>query len=248
MNELERDMMLGMINILNIANKAYYNSDTPIMNDEQYNIRLKDLQELEEETGVMFVNSPNCKSDVQSIIKVEQFNKDSLKECKDASEIIKYFNQNEMAIYLDINGSDIVATYVDGYLTDILVNDINIKEEINSAKIPYKIKKDGVYTIKGKLSSGTFYVSDILKGECGNLRDNLSEAKELNFDIAPLWFANGLSSKKIQETIDYVFDYIIEEENLDCNGIIFKFNEKKLSNVLNFVGCYYSNDNNNNNQ
>lgn len=237
MKPIEKDLMLGMISILNQAIEANH-CMAPIMSDENFNMRLADLTEFEDETGVMFISSPNCKSDIQSIITIEEVPKDNLKECRDTVEISECSNQKEMLIYLDINGFDTIAVYTNGYLTKISCNHAGVEEEIWSFNIPYKINKDGSYIVKGKMSytnKPTFYIYDILDGGSGNLKNDLNEAKELNFDIVPFWFANNLNPKKLQNTIDYAFD-CVTEDGLDCNGVIFKFSEKQFSDVLNFVG------------
>lgn len=61
MNEIEFDFMKGMVSILNEAAEAY-KSGKPIITDEQYDMRLEDLKQLEEETGIVFANSPTIKS------------------------------------------------------------------------------------------------------------------------------------------------------------------------------------------
>lgn len=240
MKPIEKDLMIGMVSILNQAIEANQ-CGTPIMSDEHFNMRLADLKEFEDETGVMFANSPNCKSNIQSIIEIKEIVKDNLKECQDVIEIVEYSNQEDMMVYLDIDGSDMTVTYVDGYLTKIKSNDVKIREQINLINLPYKIKKEDTYTIKGKtdlINKPAFYVYDILEGGSNNFRDDLNEAKELNFDIVPFWFANNLNPKKLQGAIDYAFDCAVED-GLDCRGIVFKFSEKKFNNILNFIGCYY---------
>lgn len=61
MNEVEFDFMKGMISILNEAAQAYH-SGKAIITDEQYDVRLEDLKNLEEETGIVFANSPTIKT------------------------------------------------------------------------------------------------------------------------------------------------------------------------------------------
>ena len=234
--------MTSMISILHQAMESKQRG-MPIMEDKYINIRLDDLKQFEDETGVMFVNSPNCNIDMQSIINIKDINKDNLKECQDVAEIVEYSNQEEMIVYLDIIGSDMIATYTNGFLTSIQTNDANAEKNIQSMNLPYKIKKDGVYSVKGKIAitnKPTFYVYDVLEGSSDNLRYDLNKAEDLNFNIVPFWFANNLNSKRLKDTIDYVFDYVAEDD-LGCNGTVFKFNEKKFSNILNFVGCYYAN-------
>lgn len=240
MDSIKKHVMVGMTSILNQAIESK-RCGTPIMEDKYIDIRLADLKELEDETGIMLVNSPNCKLDMKSIICIREINKDNLKEYKDISEIIEYSNNKEMVVYIDIVGSDMIITYIDGLLASVQSNNVDVEKQIKLLNLPYKIKKDGVYTVKGKIShtdKPTFYVNDILDGGSGNLRDDLNEAEEL-FDIAPFWFTNNLNPAKLQSTIDYVIEYIMDDD-LDCNGTVFKFAEKKFNNVLSSVGCYWS--------
>lgn len=241
MKLVEKNLMTGMISILRQAMESKQRG-APIMDDECFNIRLDDLKHLEDETGVMFINSPNCKIDLESIIDIKKEDKDNLKECQSAEEITECFNQKEMIAYLDIAGSNIIATYTNGYLTNIQTNDVNVKKEIQYLNLPYNINKDSVYVIEGKIALAekpTFYANDILKGGSGNLRNDLSQAKELNFDTVPFWCTNNLNSKKLEDAIDYVINYMTDDD-LKYDGIAFKFNEKKFSNALNFAGCHWS--------
>ena len=56
-NQMKFNMMKGMVSILNDASAAYY-SGNPFLTDEQFDARLEDLRELEEETGFVLSNSP----------------------------------------------------------------------------------------------------------------------------------------------------------------------------------------------
>ncbi len=240
MKPIEKDLMTGMISILNQAIESKQNG-TPIMEDKYIDIRLADLKEFEAETDVMFINSPNCKIDLESIVNIKGISKDSLKECRDVSEIIECSNQIGMIVYPDIVGTDIIATYIDGYLISVQSNYGNSKKIVQHINLPYKIKKDGIYTVKGRIAhinKPIFYVNDILEGGSGNLKDDLNEAENLNFDVTPFWFANNLNPKKLKDTIDYAINYV-SDDGFECDGIIFKFSEKKFNNVLNFVGYYY---------
>ena len=57
-NQIELDIMRGMVSILNEASDRYYNGKPLIMSDEQFDARLEDLRQLEEETGFILSNSP----------------------------------------------------------------------------------------------------------------------------------------------------------------------------------------------
>ena len=74
MNQIELDMMKGMVSILNEACDAYYNTGNPIMTDEQYDMRLEDLRQLEEETGVVFANSPTQRVGYRVLTELKEIN------------------------------------------------------------------------------------------------------------------------------------------------------------------------------
>lgn len=57
MNSIEADIMKGMVSILNEAIEAYHNGK-PIISDIQFDTRLDDLKQLEEDTGFVLENSP----------------------------------------------------------------------------------------------------------------------------------------------------------------------------------------------
>lgn len=241
MNSIEKNLMLGMIDILNQAIESK-NNGIPIINDDDIDIRLADLEEFENETNVMFVTSPNCKVDLESIVNIKGIKEDNLKEYKDVSEIVEYFNEKEVLVYLDIVGTDLIVTYTNGCLTNVQSNYGNSKKIIKRLNIPYKIKKDGVYTVKGKVIHDdklAFYVNDVIEGGNGNLKDDLNEVKKLNFDTVQFWFAKKLNQNSLKDTLDYVMNYVADD-NLECDGAVFKFNEKKFNNIMNFNGCYYS--------
>jgi NAD-dependent DNA ligase len=72
MNQIELDFMKGMVSILNDAAESYYNGKAIITN-EQYDVRFEDLKQLEEETGVVFANSPTIKSNKNVSDKINYF-------------------------------------------------------------------------------------------------------------------------------------------------------------------------------
>lgn len=73
MHQIELDFMRGMVSILNEVSEVYYNTGESIITNEQYDVRLQDLKQLEEETGVVFANSPTIKDNQDTIFKAKYF-------------------------------------------------------------------------------------------------------------------------------------------------------------------------------
>ena len=240
MNQIELDMMRGMVSILNEASKAYYNG-SPIMTDEQFDMRSSDLVMLEAETGVVLLNSPYCKIDVQSIIKASEAQNDRLRECQDIKDVIEFFNQKEMVAYIDIDGLDMFITYTNGRIVNIQIDSANdcVLSAICNLDIPYCIPKTADYIIKGKMvisDNPVFYATDIVQGGYNTLNGNLSELKDLGFNVIQNWNVANLNPKSFQSGINYIFEYA-EEDGLPCNGIVFKLNDIEYSKMLNIMSC-----------
>lgn len=216
MNLVERNMMLGMISVLNEASKRQ------ILTKEQYDTRLADLKQFEEETNFAFINSPTCEIEIDSMVKIQNIST-NLKKCNDIEDIIDFANQKEMLVYPRISGVNVEVIYVDGVITELKIGNslINLCD-INN--IPCRINKSGVYIVSGVISfNHNLYVDNVV-ADNSTLKDGLIEAKELGFDVVPHWSATNFNYKNLQSNIDYVFEYAKENEFL-CNGVTFRFND-----------------------
>lgn len=103
-----------------------------------------------------------------------------------------------------------------------------------------KINQNGEYKNSRNLIAGTlnsldttvvsqrrakFIVWDVIEGGSSDkLTDNLNDAESLGFSVVPFWYPVNLESKKLQSTLDYVFEYA-SDEGLPCDGVVFKFND-----------------------
>lgn len=271
MNEIEKDIMLGMINILNQASQAYYGGN-PIMTDAQFDTRLEDLKQLEKETGIVFSNSPTINVGAKILTELNEVIHSvpmlSLEKCHTVEELIKFANNKELVASIKLDGLTCRLTYENGALVrgetrgnGYVGNDVT--EHIKRFKnVPLKIDKKCTYVIDGEciitdddfmevnkngefknsrnLAAGTlsvldtslvakrklsFYAWDVVEGGIANkLKDNLNEAKTLDFDVVPSWIATNLDPKNLQDNIDFVFDFA-KEEGLPIDGVVFKFND-----------------------
>ena len=120
MNAIELDIMKGLVSILNEANDAYYNGKTPIMTDEQFDVRLNDLKQLEEETGFIFSNSPTQNVGYTVLTELKEITHShpmlSLEKCHSVDEIIKFANDKELVASIKLDGLTCSLTYENGVL------------------------------------------------------------------------------------------------------------------------------------
>lgn len=287
MKSIDKEIMLGMISILNQASEAYY-SGNPIMTDSQFDMRLADLLELERETGVVFSNSPTINVGAKVLDNLPEVTHNhpmlSLDKCHSPQEVIEFSNGKELITSIKLDGMTVSLLYENGILVrgesrgdGHVGNDIteHVKQFLN---IPLKINKEGIYIIDGEaiitdedfaeinknnefknsrnLIAGTlssldtsvvsqrkakFIVWDIIEGGNGNnLKDNLSEAQELNFDVVPFWVVNNFKPDVVQNGIDFVYDYA-KENGFPVDGVVFKFNDIEYGKSLGSTSHHFKN-------
>lgn len=286
MNAIEKDIMLGMIDILNEASQAYY-SGNPIMSDAQFDARLEDLKQLEEETGIVFSNSPTVNVGAKILTELNEIvhliPMLSLEKCHTVEELIKFANNKELVASIKLDGLTCRLTYENGFLVKAetrgngyIGNDVT--EHIKRFKnVPLRIDKQDTYIVDGEciitdedfaeinrngeyknsrnLAAGSlsvldtslvsqrrlsFYAWDIIEGGSNNLKDNLNEAKSFGFDVVPSWVATNLDPKNLQDNIDFVFEFAVDE-GLPNDGIVFKFNDIEYGKSLGKTEHHFKN-------
>lgn len=164
MNEIKKKEMEALIKALNEASSAYYNGGTSSMSDREWDAMFDQLKKMEEETGVVYPNSPTqgvgAPVKVDKLLEVRhEFPARSLDKTKDISVFPKIFGKRAagMAVVMwKLDGSTIVLTYDDGQLalaatrgngetgTDITHNAPYI------AGIPQKIPYKGHLVVRGE--------------------------------------------------------------------------------------------------
>ena len=160
MNAIELDMMRGMVSILNEASDAYYNTGNPIMTDEQFDMRLNDLRQLEEETGFVLSNSPTHNVGAKVLTELNEVEHShpmlSLEKCHTVEELIKFADNKELVSSIKLDGLTCSLTYENGILTRAETRGnghvgSDITEHVKQFKnVPIKINKDGIYIIDGE--------------------------------------------------------------------------------------------------
>lgn len=157
MNKLD---IAARVRELNRASEAYYNTGQPIMSDYEFDKKIEELKQWEEEIGIVLSNSPthNVGATVLDNIK-EVTHKTpmlSLEKCHSVEEIIKFANNHNLVASIKLDGLTVRLTYKDGDLVlaesrgnGIVGSDVteHVKQFTN---VPLDINKEGTYVIDGE--------------------------------------------------------------------------------------------------
>lgn len=145
---------------LNKASAAYYNTGQPIMSDAEFDNKLEELRQWENETGIILSNSPTHNVGAMVLDNIKEVTHKtpmlSLNKCHSAEEVMKFAGNNNLVASVKLDGLSCRLIYKDGNLVraesrgnGIVGNDITeaVKQFQN---IPLHINKEGTYIIDGE--------------------------------------------------------------------------------------------------
>jgi len=120
-DSLNKKLIKELIDKLNSASYAYYNSDSPIMTDEEYDYHLEQLRQLEGKTGIILSNSPTqvVGAPVLSELKKVPITPKpmlSLNKCHSDEEVAAFAGKQEMIAMLKLDGLSVRVKYNNGKL------------------------------------------------------------------------------------------------------------------------------------
>lgn len=145
---------------LNKASEAYYNTWQPIMSDLEFDCKLKELKQWEDETGIVLSNSPTHNVGAVILNNIKEVTHKtpmlSLEKCHSVEEIEKFANSHDLVASVKLDGLTVRLTYKDGDLVlaesrgnGIVGSDVteHVKQFTN---VPLHINKEGTYVIDGE--------------------------------------------------------------------------------------------------
>ena len=163
---------------LNRASDAYYNSLQPIMSDYEFDSKLEELKQWEEETGIVLANSPtqNVGYSVADELKEVEHNHPmlSLDKTKSVDELIDFAGNNDCFLSVKCDGLTTSLHYIDGKLISAETRGDGIKGQdvlqnvLTMSNVPKEIPYKNELIIDGETIIGW----DTFRKINDNLTDN----------------------------------------------------------------------------
>ena len=154
------EKMKLLIEKLNLASEAYYQQDKEILSNFEYDKLYDELQALEEETGIVFTNSPTQKVGFEVIGNLQKIEHDSkllsLDKTKEVAKLESFLADGDGILSWKLDGLTIVLTYKEGELSQAVTRgNGEIGEDVtHNAKVfknlPLKIRYKGELVIRGE--------------------------------------------------------------------------------------------------
>lgn len=178
MNEIRK-----LIEELQDASQAYYNTSNPIMSDEEYDLKLKRLEELEKESGLCYFNSPTQTVGATVLptlekVAIEPVPMLSLAKVHSIEEVFNFADGHDMIAMLKCDGLSVRIIYENGELKSAnsrgngtVGSDVteHVKQFIN---VPKHIPAEGRVIVDGEAVIKTYDFQEINKnGEFKNPRN-----------------------------------------------------------------------------
>ncbi|MDD7219833.1 MAG: NAD-dependent DNA ligase LigA [Clostridia bacterium] len=152
--------MKELVRKLDKASKAYYQEDTEIISNREYDQMYDELQALEKETGTVLTNSPSVRVGYEAVDQLPKEQHESpmlsLDKTKDREVLREFIGNHQTLLSWKLDGLTIVLTYENGELVKAVTRGNGIVGEVitNNARvfknIPLKISYQGRLVLRGE--------------------------------------------------------------------------------------------------
>ena len=157
---MDKNTIATRVEELNKASEAYYNTGQPIMSDAEFDNKLEELRQWEEETGIVLSNSPTHNVGAIVLDNIKKVTHESpmlsLAKCHSAEEVKQFAKGHTLVGSVKLDGLTCRLIYKDGELIRAesrgngtignIITD-HVKQFLN---IPLHINKEGTYVIDGE--------------------------------------------------------------------------------------------------
>ena len=152
--------MKELVQKLDRAAKAYYQQDTEIISNREYDQMYDELQALEKETGTVLANSPTVSVGYEAVDQLPKEEHESpmlsLDKTKDREVLREFIGEHKTLLSWKLDGLTIVLTYENGELAKAVTRGNGVTGEVvtNNARVfknvPLKIPYQGRLVLRGE--------------------------------------------------------------------------------------------------
>ena len=157
---MTKNQIINRVEELNKASEAYYNTGQPIMSDAEFDNKLEELRQWEEETGIVLSNSPTHNVGAIVLNNIKKVTHESpmlsLAKCHSAEEVKQFAKGHTLVGSVKLDGLTCRLIFKDGELVRAesrgngtignIITD-HVKQFLN---VPLHINKEGIYIIDGE--------------------------------------------------------------------------------------------------
>lgn len=154
------DNMKVRVEELNKASAAYYNTGQPIMSDAEFDNKLEELRQWEEETGIILANSPTHNVGAIVLDSIQKVTHESpmlsLAKCHSAEEVEQFAKGHTLVGSVKLDGLTCRLIFKNGELIRAesrgngTIGSIITDHAKQFLNIPLHINKEGTYIIDGE--------------------------------------------------------------------------------------------------
>ena len=157
---MDKNTIAARVEELNKASEAYYNTGQPIMSDAEFDNKLEELRQWEEESGIVLANSPTHNVGAIVLDNIKKVTHESpmlsLAKCHNAEEVKQFAKGHTLVGSVKLDGLTCRLIFKDGELVRAesrgngtignIITD-HVKQFLN---VPLHINKEGTYIIDGE--------------------------------------------------------------------------------------------------
>lgn len=157
---MDKNTIATRVEELNKASEAYYNTGQPIMSDAEFDNKLEELRQWEEDTGIVLSNSPTHNVGAIVLDNIKKVTHESpmlsLAKCHSAEEVEQFAKGHTLVGSVKLDGLTCRLIFKNGELIRAesrgngtignIITD-HVKQFLN---IPLHINKEGTYIIDGE--------------------------------------------------------------------------------------------------
>lgn len=157
---MDKNTIATRVKELNKASEVYYNTGQPIMSDAEFDNKLEELRQWEEESGIVLANSPTHNVGAIVLDNIKKVTHESpmlsLAKCHSAEEVKQFAKGHTLVGSVKLDGLTCRLIFKDGELIRAesrgngtmgnIITD-HVKQFLN---VPLHINKEGTYIIDGE--------------------------------------------------------------------------------------------------